>query len=185
MASTGSHWAIYVYVCMNVCTCVFKSLKTKYNLWLMGGQPHTLAHRPDSQNLHALAQTYTLLRKMLLWAMCIDQLYIPRVSVYVYSIYISNEFSLSYNTQQLELSTHKYILGKGRKKKITQLLSGNSSTFSCYVLFKATCHKSDCSSTLHISWNILLNQILNLFIFGSSGWQSNFSLCYKSQIWIG
>ena len=37
--------------------------------------------------------------------------------MYVYSIYISNEFSLSYNTQQLELSSHKYILGKGRKKK--------------------------------------------------------------------
>ena len=42
----------------------------------------------------------------------------------------------------------------------------NSWTFSCYILFKATCPKSGCAPTLHIPWNILLNQILNLFIYG-------------------
>ena len=116
MASTGSYWAIYVYVCMNVCMCVFKSLKTKYNLWPMGGQPHTLAHRPDSQNPHALSSNiHTPQENVAVSYVCWSVIYPPGINVY--SIYISNAFSFSYNTQQLELSSHKYILGKGRKIK--------------------------------------------------------------------
>lgn len=47
----------------------------------MGGQSHTLEHRPNNQDLLALAPTYTLHRKVFLWAMCIDQQDPPGINI--------------------------------------------------------------------------------------------------------